>query len=59
VQLGGQVAGQLVTAVRDVLVVFRLGCCGEVCGGLTRDDCDGGVASLLDAPDGSFGVGMP
>ena len=49
-------AGQLVTATSDVFVVFRLGCCGEVYGGLTHYDLTGRELSLLDAPDGLFGV---
>jgi hypothetical protein len=56
VPLGDMVAGQLVTATPDVFAVFRLGCCGEVYGGLTYYDLTGRQMALLDAPDGIFGV---
>jgi hypothetical protein len=56
IPLGDAVAGQLVTARSDGFVLFRLGCCGEVYGALTHYDTTGRILSMLDAPEGIFGV---
>jgi hypothetical protein len=38
------------------VTVYRLGCCGEVWGGLLIFDHAGGEIARIAAPDGFFGV---
>jgi hypothetical protein len=56
IPLGEPIAGQLVAATSTTIMVWQLGCCGIVWGGLSIYGLDGTEVALLDAPEGVFGV---
>ncbi len=56
IPLGEPVAGQLVAATSTTIMVWQLGCCGVIWGGLSIYGLDGTEVALLDAPEGVFGV---
>ena len=56
IPLGDPIAGQLVAATSTTFMVWQLGCCGVIWGGLSIYALDGTEVALLDAPEGVFGV---